>query len=298
MPAPPPVSTSQAPKPAPTPPKAVQEPVPAPAPAAKPSQAPPTQPAAAPKEPPAQPAAVPKESPAAPPVTAPEAKAPAPKADSPEATTSDKGAGKGGKGPPPKAPGGKAAGKGKVAPAAKAAAGSTNPNRGETITGANLEEEVTRWVEAVSGESKGHATFGAWLKDGQVLCKVANTIQPGIIPAINTSRMPFKQMENVTAFIKACRTLGVLEKDVFSTVDLFEAKNLTSVQRCIFNLGSMVRRTAPDFPGPFLGVAQNAKVEDSKRQSQVVTQFTGLRQDIADELRTGHNVRVAGQPPS
>lgn len=297
MPAPPPVSTSQAPKPAPTPPKAVQEPVPAPAPAAKPSQAPPTQPAAAPKEPPAQPAAVPKESPAAPPVTAPEAKAPAPKADSPEATTSDKGAGKGGKGPP-KAPGGKAAGKGKVAPAAKAAAGPTNPNRGETITGANLEEEVTRWVEAVSGESKGDATFGAWLKDGQVLCKVANTIQPGIIPAINTSRMPFKQMENVTAFIKACRTLGVLEKDVFSTVDLFEAKNLTSVQRCIFNLGSMVRRTAPDFPGPFLGVAQNAKVEDSKRQSQVVTQFTGLRQDIADELRTGHNVRVAGQPPS
>lgn len=72
----------------------------------------------------------------------------------------------------------------------------------------------------------------------------------------------------------------------------------------------MVRRTAPDFPGPFLGVVQNAKVGDKKRESQVLTQYTGLRQDgkkerdlkremqdIADELRTGHNVRVAGQAP-
>ncbi|CAJ1408210.1 unnamed protein product [Effrenium voratum] len=172
-----------------------------------------------------------------------------------------------------------------------------DPSRGETITGSDLEEEVTKWIEAVSGEMKGEKSFGQWLKDGQVVCKVANSIQPGIIPAVNASKMPFKQMENVTAFIKACRSLGVLEKDVFSTVDLFEAKNLVSVQRCIFNLGSVARRI-PDFPGPFLGVAQNAKVEDAKRKSQVTTtQYTGLRQDIADELRTGHNVRVAGQPP-
>ena len=34
----------------------------------------------------------------------------------------------------------------------------------------------------------------------------------------------FKQMENTTNFIRACRTLGVQEKDVFSTVDLYEAK--------------------------------------------------------------------------
>ena len=41
-------------------------------------------------------------------------------------------------------------------------------------------------------------------------------------PRINASKMPFKQMENVTAFIGACRKLGVLEKDLFSTVDLYE----------------------------------------------------------------------------
>ena len=34
------------------------------------------------------------------------------------------------------------------------------------------------------------------------------------------------QRENVTVFIKACRALGVREKDVFSTVDLYDAKDL------------------------------------------------------------------------
>ena len=31
------------------------------------------------------------------------------------------------------------------------------------------------------------------------------------------------RMENCTAFIRACRKLGVLEKDLFSTVDLYAA---------------------------------------------------------------------------
>ena len=36
--------------------------------------------------------------------------------------------------------------------------------------------------------------------------------------------MPFKQMENISNFLKACRTLGVAEHDLFETVDLCEGK--------------------------------------------------------------------------
>jgi len=36
--------------------------------------------------------------------------------------------------------------------------------------------------------------------------------------------MPFKQMENISNFLKACRALGVAEHDLFETVDLYEAK--------------------------------------------------------------------------
>ena len=98
--------------------------------------------------------------------------------------------------------------------------------------------------------------FHEWLKDGTVLCSLANAIQPGIVEKVHPSSAPmFKQMENVTSFIRACRSLGVLEKDVFNTVDLYEAKNLASVQACLYNLGS-ASRSVPDFYGPYLGVAQ------------------------------------------
>jgi hypothetical protein len=151
----------------------------------------------------------------------------------------------------------------------------------------SLEEEVLRWVEAVSGERHGCQPLMEWLKDGQVLCRTANKIQQGICPRINSQAMPFKQMENVTAFIQACRKLGVLEKDVFSTVDLYEGKNSKAVLNCIASLGSVVRRTAPSFKGPYLGVAQNASVADAARMKTAVTQDSGFRTDITHEVRAG-----------
>lgn len=36
--------------------------------------------------------------------------------------------------------------------------------------------------------------------------------------------MPFKQMENISAFLRAIRLIGVEEYEVFETVDLFEEK--------------------------------------------------------------------------
>merc|ERR1719464_477293 len=103
-------------------------------------------------------------------------------------------------------------------------------HRGPTISAGSLEEDVTTWIELVSGEEHGGHAFSEWLKDGQVLCKTANKISPGVVPRINTSSTPFKEMENITNFIQACRKLGVREENVFSTFDLHEAKNLRTAQ--------------------------------------------------------------------
>jgi len=157
---------------------------------------------------------------------------------------------------------------------------------------------VRDWLEEVSGEKSGEEDLADWLHDGQLLCKVANTLQSGICPRINTSVMPFKQMENVSAFIQACRKLGVLEKDVFSTVDLYEKKNMKAVCQCIYSLGSVVRTSAPSFNGPYLGVAQNAAVTDVARKKSVVTQDMGYRKDIDAEVRAGaRKSRIAGEDP-
>jgi len=76
-----------------------------------------------------------------------------------------------------------------------------------------------------------------------------------------------------------------LEKDVFSTVDLYEEKNLKGVMICIYNFASIIRTTAKSFGGPYLGVQQKAVVKDAKRSTQAPTLATGLRQDAATEIR-------------
>lgn len=88
------------------------------------------------------------------------------------------------------------------------------------------ENEARVWLEAVSHMEIGD-DFGAGLKNGVILCAVANEIHPGIVRRVETkSKMPFKLMENVSAFLKACRQMGVSEFDLFETVDLFELKDL------------------------------------------------------------------------
>lgn len=43
----------------------------------------------------------------------------------------------------------------------------------------------------------------------------------------------FKQMENISNFLKASRALGVPSFDCFETLDLFDEKNMAGVLRCV-----------------------------------------------------------------
>jgi transgelin len=55
------------------------------------------------------------------------------------------------------------------------------------------------WIEAVLGEklfNKGES-YEDVLRDGQVLCRLMNKIQPNSIAKINSSGGQFKMMENI-----------------------------------------------------------------------------------------------------
>jgi hypothetical protein len=119
------------------------------------------------------------------------------------------------------------------------------------------EEEAKEWIEAIVGRSIG-PEFGPGLKDGVILCELANALNATPTIKISTSSMPFKQMENVTAFIRFCRTTGVTEFDLFETLDLFETKDLGAVVRCLHALGRTLQKN-PSFKGPFLGVKEATK---------------------------------------
>jgi len=109
-----------------------------------------------------------------------------------------------------------------------------------------LEKVIHEWIEDKTGMKIGD-DFAAGLKSGVILCKLVNKLKPKTIKGINhKAKMPFHCMENITKFLNGCRALGIPEHSMFSTVDLYEAKNMTAVLLTLDNLLRQVSgRTEP-----------------------------------------------------
>ncbi|XP_038069058.1 myophilin-like [Patiria miniata] len=123
----------------------------------------------------------------------------------------------------------------------------------------NLDKELEcrAWIEAIVGDElepveSGWDNFSAALKNGIVLCKLMNILQPRSIKKINeTNTMAFKMMENIGNFLTACETYGVPTRDLFQTVDLFEGRNMNSVLTGLEAIGR--RAQVQGFQGPSFG---------------------------------------------
>ncbi|XP_073944820.1 myophilin-like [Choristoneura fumiferana] len=122
-----------------------------------------------------------------------------------------------------------------------------------------LAQECLEWIRQICGEPENMSgdmdNFYEVLKDGTLLCKLANNIQPGLVKKINESKMAFKCMENINAFLDAARQLGVPAQETFQTVDLWERQNLNSVVICLQSLG----RKAGNFGKPSIGPKESEK---------------------------------------
>jgi hypothetical protein len=105
---------------------------------------------------------------------------------------------------------------------------------------AESEAKVKRWIEDVTGVTLD-GDLKTTLKSGVVLCELVNKIKPGAVEKVSTSSMPFGQRENVTLFIAAARSLGVLDRENFDTNDLFEGGNMKQV---LIALGGMLTKQA------------------------------------------------------
>lgn len=115
------------------------------------------------------------------------------------------------------------------------------------------EREAQQWIEAVTGERfPPGVPYEDALKDGILLCKLMNRLQPGIVQKINLSGGDYKMMDNLSQFHKACVRYGVPDVDLFQTVDLWEKKNIVAVTTTIFAIGRTAYRH-PEWPGPWLG---------------------------------------------
>jgi len=107
------------------------------------------------------------------------------------------------------------------------------------------DEEVGSWIEDVTGEARDGQPLHVWLRSGQVLFKLANELQPGLIPKdahqIGTGNC-FAHMDLLAAFARACRQLGVPEKDIFSAAALYEGRDMETFRRCLLSLARVRNR--------------------------------------------------------
>mmetsp|Transcript_17463 Transcript_17463/g.22242 ORF Transcript_17463/g.22242 Transcript_17463/m.22242 type:complete len:170 (-) Transcript_17463:191-700(-) len=133
------------------------------------------------------------------------------------------------------------------------------------------EAKCKEWIETLTGEKcpAGEQQFGPWLQDGVVLCKLVNSIKEKSGETQGDGRLakiakihdvqgkddsPFnksKKMDNITAFIKAVRSSGVMEQANFATVSLLEQKNLGQVVTAITAYSNALK-DMDLFEGPYI----------------------------------------------
>ena len=70
--------------------------------------------------------------------------------------------------------------------------------------------------------------------------RLINKIVPSKIKKISTNNIPFKLMENIEMFTKACKDYGLTDAETFQTVDLWDGENMHQVCICIHALGRKV----------------------------------------------------------
>lgn len=122
-------------------------------------------------------------------------------------------------------------------------------------------EEVRRWIETVVGiEINGDLISN--LKDGTIICQLVNAIAGDQVARFKKSPMPFVQMENIAAFLRACEKIGVPHHELFETVDLYEQRDPVQVIITLRSLSRHAHQRDPTVPvvGPKL-VASPGKQE-------------------------------------
>ena len=114
----------------------------------------------------------------------------------------------------------------------------------------SAEDEARAWMETILGE-KFEGGFCDALKSGERLIRLANAIKANTIIKYNKEpTMPIKKSENITFFLKAIRTWGMTEYQMFETSDI-DKGNMKPVVNCLHALGSLLQ-SKPEFESPSL----------------------------------------------
>jgi len=131
-------------------------------------------------------------------------------------------------------------------------------------------QKVLDWICAVTGEDTGGEEFGPALKNGYLVAKLIQTIDPEVKNRIKKRRwkpkktnMPFQCREQIELFGKACKNLGMNQTDLFTAQDLYEQENLNQVMNTLYSLNAIAQDVV-SFDGPYIEDGF-AKAQENRR---------------------------------
>ncbi|KAI1500437.1 hypothetical protein F5X99DRAFT_386586 [Biscogniauxia marginata] len=157
--------------------------------------------------------------------------------------------------------------------------------------------EAQSWIEDVLGEKLSSADLLDGLKDGVALCKLVNLAGSSPVK-FKKSAMPFVQMENISHFLRACRSppLNLQEHDVFLTVDLFEKKDPAQVLQCLGAFSRAANSINPSaFPSP---IGPKSRVNVVSPQSTGPAPSTARPRGLSNVSASSNGSRPSALVPS
>lgn len=107
-------------------------------------------------------------------------------------------------------------------------------------------QEAKEWIEDMIERKlpPGTANFADHLRDGVVLCELANSFLPGAVSKIHKPRigsvLEFMAIENINMFFRACDKIKFPSIYMFEVPDLWEKKNVYKIVHCIHTLAHFV----------------------------------------------------------
>ena len=133
-----------------------------------------------------------------------------------------------------------------------------------TVDGTDNVALCRLWISAVTGMHfpPEYNDLQALLRSGEVLCDLINKLRPGIVGSITRyaeaaampdSKRNAKMRENVGQYVDACAELGLPQRELFITADLFDNKDFRAVLRNIEGLARYAQENVPGFHGPHVG---------------------------------------------
>jgi hypothetical protein len=181
---------------------------------------------------------------------------------------------------------------------------------------ADREQLVRTWLPCVTGlplpdGGGGGAAVSVEmaLKSGEYLCDFLNALRPGMVPKISReaalqgahSSVRFVKMrENIGQFLDGCADLGMPQRELFVTADLFDdqakAKNMPLVLKAFEALARFAHEGIPGYRGPLIGKKHMKKpAADAKPRATHHDQIAAARVVLSGgAVRGGYQAAVSG----